>query len=101
MESRALIIAIQSYSQSQGLFTQTLDGTHDSARRFYQWLLTEKHVKPDCIFLCSDGQIAADHPSTRANRSGEPGKIQLVRDGSRSEIVAATLDLIDLGQDDT
>ena len=101
MESRALIIAIQNYSQSQGLFTQTLEGTHDSARRFYQWLITEKHVKPDCIFLCSDGQIAADHPPTRASRSGGPAKIQLVRDGSRSEIVAATLDLIDLGQDDT
>lgn len=101
VESRALIIAIQNYSQSQGLFSQTLDGTHDSARRFYQWLVTEKRVKPECIFLCSDGQIAADHPLTRPNRSGDPGKIQLVRDASRSEIVAAILDLIDLGQDDT
>jgi hypothetical protein len=101
MEPRALIIAIQNYSQSQGLFAQTLEGTHDSARRFYEWLLSEKHVKPECIFLCSDGEIAADHPSTRANRTGEAEKIRLVRGGSRSDIVAATLDLIDLGQDDT
>jgi hypothetical protein len=101
MEARALIIAIENYSQAQGLFTQSLPGTLDSAHRFYQWLLSEKRVKPECIFLCSDNEIASDHPPNRPNRTGEAGKVSLIRGSSRSDIIAACLDLIDLGQDDT
>jgi len=101
MEARALIIAIENYSQAQGLFTQSLEGTLDSASRFYQWLLSEKRVKPESIFLCSDKQIASGHPPNRPNRGGDAGKIVLIRGSSRSDIVATCLDLIDLGQDDT
>jgi hypothetical protein len=101
MESRALIIAIQDYSQSQGLFSQTLAGTIASAQNFYQWLVSEKKIKPECIFLCSDGTISNTHPRTRSNRAGVANAVQLVRGASRPEIVAAVLDLIDLGQDDT
>src|ERR1019366_421851 len=88
-------------SQAEGLFTQSLPGTLVSAHRFYQWLLSEKRVKPECIFLCSDNQIASDHPPNRPNRAGEAGKVSLIRGASRSDIIAACLDLIDLGQDDT
>jgi Caspase domain len=101
MESRGLIIAIQDYSQSQGLFSQTLEGTHDSAGRFYQWLTSEKLIKPECIFLCSDGKVADGHPATTANRTGQEDAVRLERGASRQEIIAALLDLIDLGQDDT
>ncbi|MGD0760186.1 MAG: caspase family protein [Candidatus Sulfotelmatobacter sp.] len=101
MEARALIVAIENYSQAQGLFTQTLEGTLDSARRFYDWLLTEKRVKPECIFLCSDNPIASSHPANRPNRAGEPGKVTLIRAASRADIIAACLDLIELGQDET
>src|SRR5271155_475322 len=101
MEARALIVAIENYSQAQGLFTQTLEGTLDSGRRFYNWLLSEKRVKPECIFLCSDNPIASGHPANRPNRAGEAGQVSLIRGASRADIIAACLDLIDLGQDDT
>ncbi len=52
MACRALIIAIEDYANTISL-AQRLPGTHDTAARFRDWLITRKNVNPNSILACA------------------------------------------------
>src|SRR4051794_34327880 len=50
---RALIVAIETYAAIDGM-TKNLDGTHQAATRFREWLLNDQNVLPEDIYVCSE-----------------------------------------------
>jgi len=100
MPNRGLIIAIENYPASEGLFSRTLSGTHQAAKDFYRWLVDVKKLDRASIFICSDGSLQdPEHPITLSRPDGS--SVTLVAGASRSEVIRAITSLIDVGQDQT
>src|SRR5260370_4066261 len=85
---RALVIACENYPHAEDVAPQ-LPGTLDSAREFYQWLLSTKGLTAAEIYLCCDDPLTKDH------------RKDLTYGGSRQGITSALIDLVDQGRDKT
>lgn len=100
MANRALIIAIENYPASEGLFSQTLAGTRQGAKEFYRWLVGVKGLSRSDIFICADDALHdPDHPYSIPGP--DSSAVTLIGGASRAEIIRAISGLIDLGQDKT
>ena len=87
MPSRGLVIAIEDYPLSDGSLAAKIDGAADAGARFAEWLTGVKGIRPENIFVCSDG---GSYPAT-AQRFGV----------ERERILDAVMELVKQGQDTT
>ncbi len=60
--ARALIIACENYRRAEDV-AQELKGTLEAAAHFYDWLVTEKKVPVDNIYVCCDDPLVPAHPA--------------------------------------
>ncbi len=81
MAGRALIIAIQDYSNSGGILAKQLAGTNAGAALFRDWLIANKKAEPADILCCAGPEFPGRTAGT-----------------TRSEIKAEIRKLIDTGR---
>lgn len=87
MPSRALIIAIEEYPNSQSMANR-LPGTNEGALAFLNWLIQKKEIAPQAIQLCAG-----------TGCDGPPGVVK--RDTTRKDIIQAISSLVAEGKDNT
>jgi hypothetical protein len=86
MPTRALILAIENYSNATTL-AQTLAGTDNSADQYFRWLTSFKGLTPSDVWICTGG---VGFPAT-VRKFGT----------TRSEIAKAIQDLVNTGRNTT
>ncbi len=99
MCNRAVIIAIETYADAKGAIAASLPGVHKAAEQFFGWLIAQKLVLPEDIFVCSDGMMLP--PGTPEFIPATEPPIPLRYAATHDAIVECLANLLQVGTDET
>jgi len=72
-----LIIACQTYPVAEDVAAE-VKGTLQSAKNFYAWLVTDKGLHPDNIYVCCDDPFVTHPLATRPFRAQRPAILEAI-----------------------